>query len=362
MKPALDILGAAVVTAFGDADQTLDALEAGRSAVADQGDAGDDKARALAAVADASDVHVPLPPDLDPQVKFLSGSGKMLADAAHAAAEQAHLVADAARAERRGLWLAQMDAGDWDCHDFTPAVHAADTHDSDGIPTDDAINRASLRVVKPFFLLEDLKNNAFSFLASWFDLRGANTSAAGHGASGMVLLDMAARAMQRGTLDLAVMAWGARLTPPFARHERALAAEPHPPATAPGDGAAVVVLAPQGTGDVKAHTRITTLEVGHEPGSNGPLPDAHGGALPLAVLATGPGGLPPGAFRLDPHIGDVGLAADGVALALLDAAARRGRLPRPGGGTTPWPLGTQVLLVARGPQGVGGSLRVERCA
>lgn len=362
MTPALDILGAAVVTAFGDAEQTLDALEAGRSAVVDQGDAGDDRARALAAVADASDVHVPLPPDLDPQVKFLSGSGKMLADAAYAAAAQAHLVADAAKAERRGLWLAQMDAGDWDCHDFTPAVHAADTHDSDGTPTDEAINRASLRVVKPFFLLEDLKNNAFSFLASWFDLRGANTSAAGHGASGLVLLDMAARALQRGTLDLAVMAWGARLTQPVARHERALASAPHAPATAPGDAAAVVVLAPQDTGEVRACTRMTGLEIGHAPGTNGPLPDGQGGPLPVAVFATGPGGLPPGAYRLDPHIGDLGLAADGVSLALLDAAARRGRLPRPGGGTIPWPLGAHALLVARGTQGVGGALRVERCA
>jgi hypothetical protein len=379
------VRGAGAITAFGDVARTLAALDSGQCAIATlDGDAP----RARAAVADASDVHVPLPRELDPQVKFLSGSGRLLVDAAHAAAAAAGLVPDEAKGHRRGLYLAQMDAGDWDCHDFVPAIHAVQGDAPQAEPDDEAINRASLRVVKPFFLLESLKNNAFSFVGSWFDLRGPNTSSAGTASTGLVLLDMALRALERGTLDMAVYACGARLTPPFARHERALAhAARTPPPAPPGDGAAMVVLE-RADGAAPAGCRLVALAVRHAPfglGAEEPPHQVLAALLkevlraradaPLAglvltgltvaqvapALASAPATSRVPVLALDAALGHTGLAGEGVALALLAAAAGRGSLPAPGGGApTPWPVGGAVVLLAGGGAGSLGAVLLVR--
>ncbi len=346
MTNPVDVLGAAAITAFGDAEATLDALEhAAEAAAAIVGPTRIDARRDRGAVVDARDVHAPLPPELDAQVKFLSGSGRLLADAMQSAASRAGLTPDAERAHRRGLWLAQMDAGDWDCHDFAAALRAAREAENTDDPSDESINRASLRLVRPYFLLEDLKNNAFSFLASWFDLRGANTSTAGNAATGVALLDLAARAVAAGRLDLSVVAFGARMTPPIARHERSLGIGGLDPETPAGDGAAVLVLGPEGGS--AAATRITRIDIGRDVGDPAP---AHATWV-LGSNATEETPLLPG---------DVALAREGLALALLDAAARRGRLPVRGGGTRPWPVGASVLLRSLGAAGLDGCVRVER--
>ena len=82
----------------------------------------------------------------------------------------------------QGLWLSQVDAWDWNVIDLRPAFVEASGGFAHGYADAD-LNRASPGRVRPYFLLESLKNNAFSFLAGWYDLRGGNTSTSGFGAS-----------------------------------------------------------------------------------------------------------------------------------------------------------------------------------
>ena len=241
----LAILGIGVQSALGDTEATWDALCAGRTAVREL------VPGAYAARVDAPTLGVELPRELAPQLKFLSGSGVMAALATREAwdASESQDVPD----HLRGLYLAQMDAEDWNCNDFRNAAHAASEH----LDTLEqvAMNQASLRHLKPFFLLEGLKNNAFSFLATWMELRGANSSTAGATSLGAALLGMGGRAIQQGALRRCVLTGAARMSSSTALRElelqslQATTGSPAPHTTAsggliPGDAAAAIVIGP----------------------------------------------------------------------------------------------------------------------
>ena len=246
----LAVLSADVETALGDLRATWDAICRGQSGVRPLDD------ETVAARVVDPQVQATLPRELLSQAKFLSGSGHMAANAT----ARAWAVADSDRVpdERRGLYLAQMDGDDWNCRDFRNTAHAAST---DGLATLDqaAANKASLRHLHPYFLLPGLKNNAFSFLASWLSLRGPNTSVAGCMTLGTSLTAMAARAIHDGALTRAVVCAAARMSGSTALFEleqqglraRALFGTPAPLTAAagglvPGDAAASIVLAPTG--------------------------------------------------------------------------------------------------------------------
>lgn len=185
-----------------------------------------------------------LPRELDAQVKFLNGSGR-LALAAVAAAVGGPEDLGAVAPERRSLYLAQMDSYDWDAPDLRPAVLGAE-REGDAAPSDEAINRAAVRRVKPFFLLESLKNNAFAFVSTWLGLRGPNTGVAGYGGATGPLLEVAARALARTRTDLVLFVAAARPTSPIAGLELLRHGLP-PGGAVPADGAAALLLCRAGT-------------------------------------------------------------------------------------------------------------------
>ncbi len=212
------VTGIGLVTALGaDAPSTWAACLAGRSGVREVEPADAPAGVRFAATVDAPRLVAAPPPEVEGQAKFLNPAGEMAAQAAAEAAAAARL-AEGPPPQRRGLFLAQVDDGGWSSVDFRPAVLAATEEFARPLEAA-ALNEATLRAVRPYYLLERLNNNAFSCLAAWHGLRGANTSLSGFSGLGLAAVSMAARAVRRGDADLAMAVGAARLSGSLSRHE-----------------------------------------------------------------------------------------------------------------------------------------------
>jgi len=66
------------------------------------------------------------------------------------------------------------------------------------------LNKSTLGKVNPFFMLESLSNNLFSFLSAVFEFMGPNTSLASQSPSGSQALELAARRVRCGEADVAL--------------------------------------------------------------------------------------------------------------------------------------------------------------
>jgi len=227
------LIGTGCVTALGrGVPASFAALAAGTSAVTVASDGPP-----AHAIVDPPLLTSEVPEALEPQIKFLNGAGMLAVDATAEAMAEAGLLEHGIAPERRGLFLAQVDSEAWSCHEFRPAIVAA----TEGFTVPLAsrqLNAAAARRIKPFFMLESLKNNAFSFLATLHELRGTNVSVAGLAGSTLVALDLAVRGLAHDRLDAAVLVGAARPAGAIARAEMA-ALGIHPPA---GDAAATLVL------------------------------------------------------------------------------------------------------------------------
>ena len=231
------ITGAGCVTALGrDLAASHTAVASGDAGIRTLDDTAADSGMERAAVIDAPFLRIDVPDEMEPQIKFLNGAGELAVEACTEAIQQAGLMDAPYEDTMRGLYLSQMDSYDWSCPEFHNAGRAmGDTEE----PWDQAaMNKAANRKVKPFFMLESLKNNAFSFLATWYGLRGANTSVAGFSGPTWTCFDMATRSLARGSLDAAIVLGAARPTSGVARAEMD-AQEVEVPA---GDGAGAMVL------------------------------------------------------------------------------------------------------------------------
>jgi len=362
------LVGAGCVSAFGyGAAAAFDALDRGHSAVrpADETEAGPDGP--AVARAEAPLLRMDVPREMETQIKFLSGSGELAVEATAEAVRAAGDHAIAAPPERRGLYLSQMDSEDWLCREFDTAVRAA----TEGftIPLEQAaLNRACGRFVKPFFMLESLKNNAFSFLATMFELRGANTSVAGFAGPTHLALDMAVRSLARGSLDIAFVVAAARPTSTAALTEMAARGIRQPA----GDGAAALILRRRADA---AGAQVSVLGLGcttRRVDPEGGLPStpalADAAREALAAAEVGPGELraivAPGLGEADLEQalealpaaagvaqvtwttgwGHCALAAETMQVALAAESLRRGRVPR----GEPWPSPGAVLVLGAG--------------
>ena len=313
------ITGAGCVTALGfGLAATWQAIQAGATGVRALADAPAGSGMEYAALVERPYLRVAVPRELEPQVKFLNGAGELAVEATAEAMAQAGLLAAGIAPEMRGLYLSQMDSYDWSCHEFHDAVRHA-TEDLAVPPPQEALNRASTRRVKPFFMLESLKNNAFSFLATMFELRGANTSIAGFAGPTWLCLDMGMRSLARGSVDAAVLVAAARPASEVARAElHALGLD-----LVPGEAAAALVLERLAGATARgADVRAVVLGTGASTrrpreGDSAPTPeglvDAARAALAAAEIA--PGEL---AAVIAPAVGEGDLLA---ALGDLEAAA-----------------------------------------
>ncbi len=201
--PVVVGLGLVTALAFGR-DATLEGVRAGQSGVRTVGDAA-------IAVCEEPYLRVEVSRELEAQIKFLNGAGELAVTAAQEAWHDAGWDAADIDAERKGLWLSQMDAWDWNCIEMRGGFALATEDFEKPVQTGKELNKAIARFTKPFFLLESLKNNAFSFLANLFQLKGANTSVAGFAGGTSRILDLAARSVRRGTLDRSLVVAAGRI-------------------------------------------------------------------------------------------------------------------------------------------------------
>jgi 3-oxoacyl-[acyl-carrier-protein] synthase II len=103
---------------------------------------------------------------------------------------------------RRALYIGSGDFTRIGSEFMQPALTAS----SDGRNRIDSVklNSAMLTEVNPFFLLESIDNNLFSFLSAAFEFRGPNTSLATLSPYGAQALELASRSVQQGRADVAL--------------------------------------------------------------------------------------------------------------------------------------------------------------
>lgn len=240
------ITGLGLVTPLGLGVETVvAALAAGRRAATTVGNDGDPDGTRTAALVEEPWLREPIPEEHAAQAKFLTASGQMAVTAVREALRQAALPERPTPDHRRGLFLAQMDWMSIEYSDFRPVFMDA----TDGYTkpwTAEGLNTATIRKLNPFYLLDTLNNNAYSFVTALLGWMGPGTSLSGPAGPGLLAVSMAARAIRRGDADAMLAVGAGRLTLPIARLElaRRNALLPENQRMVPGEGAAAMVLEP----------------------------------------------------------------------------------------------------------------------
>ena len=151
--------------------------------------------------------NVALPAGLDPkllgQAKFLNRGALLGLAAAWEATQQAALPA-ALPAGRRALYVATGDFTMADCTFLYPAVRDASGGRFRKLDPE-RLNRATVDKVNPFFLLESITNNPFSFVSAALGCMGPGTSLGSQSPSGAHALELGYRAVRTGRADAAVV-------------------------------------------------------------------------------------------------------------------------------------------------------------
>ncbi len=146
---------------------------------------------------------VPSSRSLAAQMKFLSRGAQLGFSAACEATEGAGVDPRAIPPGRRALYIASGDYGKAGFEFLYPATREATEGKWDAVDYE-ALNQATLTCVNPFFLLESIANNLFSFLSAFYDFKGPNTSLASLSPCGNQALELAYRSIQQGRSDVAL--------------------------------------------------------------------------------------------------------------------------------------------------------------
>jgi len=149
----------------------------------------------------------PLPEDISRklmgQLKFLNRGALLGFHAAHEATTQTQTDIAAIPTHRRALYVASGDFSKVGYDYMHPAVTESVLKDWQGVDFP-KLNRSTLDKVNPFFLLESLHNNLFSFLSAYLEFMGSNTSLASLSPCGGNALELAYRSIKRNTSDIAL--------------------------------------------------------------------------------------------------------------------------------------------------------------
>jgi len=150
--------------------------------------------------------NVTLPSDIPDsvlgQARFLNRGAVLGFCATHDAVCQAAIPASVAPA-RRALYLATGDYTKLGYEFLYPATRVA-SGGRGHILDREELNRAATERVNPFFLLESLHNNPFSFLTAAFEFMGPGTTLASQSPSGSTAVELAYRTIRAGRADVAM--------------------------------------------------------------------------------------------------------------------------------------------------------------
>lgn len=158
-----------------------------------------------------------LPPRQRAQAKFLNRGGTLAYLSAREAMDGAPGTA-AVPPHRRSLYAATGDHSSAGCEFLHEACRDASGGRFDRLDPA-ALNQALLEKVNPFFLLESIHNNPFSFLTAAFECMGPGTSLAAHSPAGGNALELAFRTVRAGRADLALVSASGSWTDPVTLYE-----------------------------------------------------------------------------------------------------------------------------------------------
>lgn len=149
------------------------------------------------------DIPEDIPPKVFNQMKFLNRGSLLGFSAAHEAVSHSEIDISHIPAGRRALYIASGDFTKVGCEFMYPA-----TKDGTGGKWQEMnfekLNQATLNKVTPFFLLESINNNLFSFLSAAFEFMGPNTSLASLSPYGGQALDLAYNSIAGDKADIAL--------------------------------------------------------------------------------------------------------------------------------------------------------------
>jgi 3-oxoacyl-[acyl-carrier-protein] synthase II len=142
-----------------------------------------------------------IPRKLAKEMKFLTRGSLLGFAAAREAFSHARIDIEGIPPGRRALYIASGDTTMVGYDFMYPA-----TKDLLGGEVDpERLNRAILDRVRPFFLLESIKNNLFSCLSAFLEFMGPNTSLALDSPGGGNALELAWRSVRQGQADVAMV-------------------------------------------------------------------------------------------------------------------------------------------------------------
>ena len=144
-----------------------------------------------------------IPPKQQNQMKFLNRGSLLGFCAAHEAVLKAGINLSDIPPGRRALYIATGDFTNIGYDFMYPAIKDG----TNGTWQDmdfEKLNRSALNKVNPFFLLESIHNNLFSFLSAFFEFMGPSTSLASLSPCGGQALELAYRSIKQGKADIAL--------------------------------------------------------------------------------------------------------------------------------------------------------------
>lgn len=144
-----------------------------------------------------------IPANLAGQVRFLNRGAVLGFEAAKQAVESSNIDLSTVPRERRSLFLASGDLTKIGCEFMHPALQDATKHAGKAADLY-ALNKSLMDKVNPFFLLESISNNLFSFLSAVYEFMGPNTSLASLSPCGAHALELACRRINSGDADVAL--------------------------------------------------------------------------------------------------------------------------------------------------------------
>lgn len=149
------------------------------------------------------EVPADIPHKLLSQMKFLNRGSLLGFGAAIEAHAQSGINFSDIPPERRALYIASGDFTKVGYDFMYPA-----TKDGTGGKWEEMdfekLNNSTIDKVNPFFLLESIYNNLFSFLSAFFEFMGPSTSLASLSPCGGQALEMACRSITQGKADVAI--------------------------------------------------------------------------------------------------------------------------------------------------------------
>jgi 3-oxoacyl-[acyl-carrier-protein] synthase II len=144
-----------------------------------------------------------IPQKISGQLKFLNRGALLGFAAAYEAATAAAFQLSDILPRRRALYVASGDFTKVGYDFLYPAIKDASRNNGREIDYE-KLNESALSKVNPFFLLESLSNNLFSFLSAYLECMGPNTSLSSLSPCGGYALELAARSIRHNKADIAV--------------------------------------------------------------------------------------------------------------------------------------------------------------